>query len=44
VGFDLDGMQRALGLENERESMTHRELQERRAAINQRVREGGSVL
>jgi ubiquinone biosynthesis protein len=44
VGFDLDGMQRALGLEDQQESMTHRELQERRAAINQRVRDGGGAL
>ncbi len=42
-GVDLDGMKRGLGLEGEVESMTHRELQERRGVIAEKIKQGGGL-
>jgi ubiquinone biosynthesis protein len=51
VGFDpreqaadLSGVKASLGLEDDVESLSHQELQERRSAIQQRLREGGRAL
>lgn len=51
IGFDprrqaleLEGVQRSLGLEGDVRALSHRELQQRRAAIQRRIRDGGGVL
>lgn len=51
VGFDprtqaadLTGVKASLGLEDDVESLSHEELQQRRAAVQQRLRDGGGPL
>jgi ubiquinone biosynthesis protein len=42
--IDLEGMKKSMGLENDVEALTHRELQERRQAIRERLEEAGPQL
>jgi ubiquinone biosynthesis protein len=42
--LDLEGMKKSMGLENEVEQLTHRELQQRRQAIRERLEEAGPQL
>jgi ubiquinone biosynthesis protein len=42
--LDLTGVKASMGLEAGVESVSHEELQRRRAAINEKLREGGGVL
>lgn len=42
--LDLEGMKKSMGLENEVEQLTHRQLQERRQAIRERLEEVGPQL
>ena len=41
--LNFDNMRAQLGLEKDVESITHRELQERRVAIQQRIEAGGGL-
>jgi ubiquinone biosynthesis protein len=41
ASFDLDGFRRGLGVEDDVQSLSHRELQERRRIVQQRVEEAG---
>lgn len=40
-GPDMDGVRASLGLEGDVQSLSHRQLQERRATLQRRLREGG---
>ncbi len=42
--LDLEGMKRSMGLENDVDSLTHRELVQRRREIEKRIEEGGGLL
>ena len=42
--LDLEGMKKSMGLDNDVEALTHRELQERRQAIGKRLEEAGPAL
>ncbi|MEB2343478.1 MAG: AarF/UbiB family protein [Deltaproteobacteria bacterium] len=42
--LDLEGMKKSMGLENDVEQLTHRQLQERRQAIRERLEEAGPQL
>ena len=42
--IDLEGMKKSMGLENDVEALTHRELQERRQAIRERLEEARPQL
>jgi ubiquinone biosynthesis protein len=42
--LDLDGMKRSMGLEGEVDSITHRELLQRRREIEKRIDEGGGLV
>jgi ubiquinone biosynthesis protein len=42
--LDLEGMKKSMGLENDVEQLTHRQLQERRQAIRERLEEAGDTL
>jgi ubiquinone biosynthesis protein len=44
AALDLEGMKKSMGLEDEVESLTHRELQARRQAIRERLEEAGPKL
>lgn len=43
LGIDFDGLKRSMGLENETATLTHREIQERREVIQERVEKAGGV-
>lgn len=43
MNVDLEGVQRSMGLDRDVESLTHRELQERRRKIGEKVRDGGLI-
>jgi ubiquinone biosynthesis protein len=42
--LDLEGVKKSMGLENDVEALTHRQLQERRQAIRERLEEAGPRL
>jgi ubiquinone biosynthesis protein len=44
AAIDHEGMKKSLGLENDVEALTHRELQERRQAIRERLEDAGPPL
>jgi ubiquinone biosynthesis protein len=43
AALDLEGMKRSMGLEGDVESLTHRELQQRRREIEKKIEEGGGL-